>query len=314
MTKTIEKVDESQKYSGLVFDIKRYAINDGPGIRTTIFLKGCPLSCVWCHNPESRSPNAEKMYSAAKCIGCQQCVKICPQEACSLTPDGIVTDKELCIVCGTCAENCPAKATEMSARLETVESIMAVLEKEIIFFDQSGGGVTFSGGEPLMFPKFLIMLLDACGERGIHRTLDTTGFTKTETLLEVAKRVELFLYDLKMTDSAKHKKYTGVDNKIILHNLKVLAESGANINIRVPLIQGINDNERNIKETAAFIGALAGQKKRVDFLLYHNIADHKHHKLGQDYDSNGMAPPDGEKQEQIIAKFEAYGIPAKINR
>jgi pyruvate formate lyase activating enzyme len=313
MTKTIEKVDESQKYSGLVFDIKRYAINDGPGIRTTIFMKGCPLSCLWCHNPEGRSPKVQKMYSAAKCIGCQQCVEICSQEACSLTPAGIVTDKELCIVCGKCAENCPAKATEMSGRPETVESIMAVLEKEIIFFDQSGGGVTFSGGEPLMFPKFLIMLLDACGERAIHRTVDTTGFTKTETLLKVAKRVELFLYDLKIMDSAKHKKYTGVNNEIILHNLKVLAESGANINIRIPLIKDINDDERNIEETAAFIGALAGEKRQIDLLPYHNIADHKHQKLGQDYNSNGMAPPDEERQKQIIAKFEAYGIPAKIS-
>lgn len=313
MPKTGKMVDDSQKYSGIVFDIKRYAINDGPGIRTTIFLKGCPLSCVWCHNPESRSPKVEKMYSAAKCIGCLQCVELCPEEACSLTPEGIVTDKKLCIVCGTCAQNCPAKATEMSGRRENVESIMAVIEKEIIFFDQSGGGVTFSGGEPLMFPNFLIMLLDACGERGIHRTLDTTGFAKTETLLEVAQRVELFLYDIKMMDSTKHKQYTGVNNEMILHNLKVLSESGANIQIRIPLIKDINDDNKNIEETAVFISALAGEKKRVDLLPYHKIANHKHHKLGQEHNSNGMVSPDAERQKQIVAKFEAYGIPAKVN-
>ena len=312
MTKTIEIMDNSKKYSGLVFDIKHYAINDGPGIRTTIFLKGCPLSCVWCHNPESRSPKVQKMYSVAKCISCLQCIEICHQGACSLSPEGIVTDKELCIVCGKCAENCPTKATEMSGHPETVESIMEIIEKEIIFFDKSGGGVTFSGGEPLMFPDFLILLLDACGKRGIHRAVDTNGFTKTETLLKVAKRVELFLYDLKMMDSTKHKKYTGVSNEIILHNLKVLAESGANINIRIPLIKDINDDERNIEETADFINTLAGEKKTIDFLLYHNFASHKYQKLGQVYDSKGMVSPDEERQKQIMTKFEAYGIPVKI--
>lgn len=299
--------------SGLIFDIKRYAINDGPGIRTTIFLKGCPLSCAWCHNPESRSTKKQKMYSAAKCIGCQQCIEICPEDACSLTSDGIKTDPKLCVVCGKCAEICPANATEMSGRRESVVSIMQIIEKDIIFFDQSGGGVTFSGGEPLMFPKFLIKLLDACGEKGIHRTLDTTGFTKTETLLEVAKRVELFLYDLKMMDSSKHKKYTGVHNDIILHNLKVLAQSGAKIKVRIPLIKDINDDEFNITKTASFISELDIEPIRVDLLPYHNIAGNKYQKLGQNFESNGMAPPDDWRLKQIIAEFESYGVSAKIN-
>lgn len=311
----VEKIKQIiQTYSGLVFDFKHYAIHDGPGIRTTVFLKGCPLSCVWCHNPEGLSPNIEKMYTAAKCIGCRQCVEICPQKACTITPDGIKTDKELCFVCGQCAEQCPAKATEMSGRPETVESIMNILEKEIIFFDQSGGGVTFSGGEPLLFPEFLIMLLDACGERGIHRTVDTSGFAETDTLLKVAERVDLFLYDIKMMDSKKHQKYTGVDNKIILHNLRVLAESGANIFIRIPLIKGINDDENNIEETAVLINTLPGDKKQVELLPYHNIAGHKHLKLGRIYDLHSLAPPTRDRQEQIIAKFKEYGIPVTLSR
>jgi len=309
MFDALKKNEESQKYSGLVFDIKRFAINDGPGIRTTVFLKGCPLSCIWCHNPESRSPKPDKMYSAAKCIGCQKCVEVCSKDACTLTADGIVTNKDLCIVCGDCADNCPTKATEISGHPESVENIMRILENEIAFFDESGGGVTFSGGEPLMFPNFLIMLLDACGDKGIHRTVDTSGFTKMETILDVAKRTDLFLYDLKMMDPIKHKIYTGVSTEIILHNLIELAESGANIQIRIPLIKDINDSEEDIIEAAMFINKLAGEKKHVELLAYHNIAEHKHQKLGQEYNSNGLAAPSSEKLKEISSIFKTYDIP-----
>lgn len=303
----------AQKNSGLIFDVKRYAVNDGPGIRTTVFLKGCPLNCVWCHNPESRSPKPEKMYSAAKCIGCRKCVEICSQEACTLTEEGIVTDKDLCIVCGECADICPTKASEISGYSASVENIMNTLEKDIVFFDQSGGGVTFSGGEPLMFPNFLIMLLEACGERGIHRTIDTSGFAKTEIVLDVAKRTELFLYDLKMMDTEKHKKYTGVHNGLILNNLVKLSDFGASIIIRIPLIKDINDSEEDIIETAMFINKLAGDKKQVELLPYHNIADHKHQKLGQEYSSNGMASPDEDRLTHVVELFKFYGIKACIS-
>ena len=304
--------DNTRRYSGLIFDIKHYAIHDGPGIRTTIFLKGCPLSCIWCHNPESRSPKIQKLYSVEKCIGCRQCIEICPEDACSLTADGIHTDQEKCIVCGTCADNCPAEATEMSGRMETVDNILKVLEKELLFFDQSGGGVTFSGGEPLMFPNFLITLLDACGEKGIHRTVDTTGFTKTETILKVSQRTELFLYDLKHMDTEKHRTYTGVDNERILHNLQALADSGAEIRIRMPLIKGINDDIANIEQTAAFIKGLAGKKKPVDLLPYHNIADNKYRKLGMPSQSADLAAPDKHRLEEIIATFADHGLTASV--
>lgn len=296
----------------LIFDIKRYAINDGPGIRITIFLKGCPLSCDWCHNPESQSPGVQKMYTNSKCIGCGECVEACVQHACTLTPNGIVTDPDACILCGKCEEVCPTKATEMSGELLTVDEIMIKIEKERTFFDQSNGGVTFSGGEPLMYPDFLISLLDACGEKGIHRVVDTTGFAKTSTLLEVAKRCDLFLYDLKVMDDKKHKKYTGVSNKKILENLQILAETGANINIRIPLIKGVNDDDKNIEETATFINALAGEKKKINLLPYHNIASAKYKKLGMKFNRKEMAEPTEEMQKQIVRKFEAYGLEAVI--
>ena len=292
--------------------MKRYAINDGPGIRITIFLKGCYLNCAWCHNPESISTKVQKMYSADKCMHCGTCVEACPEKAITLTSAGIVTDTKLCKLCGTCADVCPTKATEMSGRTATVDEIVALVEKERIFFDQSGGGVTFSGGEPLMHAKFLITLLDACGARGVHRTVDTTGLAKTETLLEVAKRTDHFLYDLKMMDSVRHKKWTDVENERILHNLQILAETGASINIRIPLIKGVNDDAENIAATAKFVAGLAGEKKRVNLLPYHNIAAKKYEKLGTAWDPGGMAEPEKYEQESIIAQFAEYGVEAMV--
>ncbi len=204
----------------LVFDIKRYAINDGPGIRIAVFLKGCNLNCTWCHNPESISAEAERMYSSSKCIKCGTCVAACPEKAITLTPEGIITDTELCKMSGKCAEVCPTKAIEISGREISVAEIMKEIEKERPFFDQSGGGVTFSGGEPLLHHKFLIRLLEECGKRGIHRAVDTAGFVNTDIILKVAEHTDLFLYDLKMMDPEKHRKWIGVTNEKILENLK----------------------------------------------------------------------------------------------
>lgn len=296
----------------LIFDIKRYAINDGPGIRITIFLKGCPLSCDWCHNPESQSTKMQKMYTNTKCIGCGECVEACEQNACVLTPDGIVTDPNACILCGKCAEVCPTKATEMSGELQSLEQIIAAIEKEMVFFDHSNGGVTFSGGEPLMHSGFLIKLLDACGEKNIHRVVDTTGFTKKETLLKVAERTDHFLFDLKMMNNERHKTFTGVGNEIILENLRTLAAIGASINIRIPLIKGVNDDDDNIDETIEFITSLPGEKRKINILPYHAVAAKKYEKLGGKYDEKNMTEPSEEEQERIIQLFKDNGLDAVI--
>ena len=296
----------------LIFDIKRYAINDGPGIRVTIFLKGCPLSCKWCHNPESISREVQKMYTESKCIGSLECIKICEQEALSLGPNGIVTDVDACNLCGKCAEVCPTKAIEMSGEEMSVEKVMKIIKRETLFMDQSKGGVTFSGGEPLMHHEFLIELLEACGEEGIHRCVDTSGFANTKIFKEVAQRTDHFLYDLKMMDSDKHKELTGVPNEKILENLKILAETRAAMNIRIPLIKGINDDEKNILRSAEFIASLSGGKKMVNILPYHNIASKKYEKLGIEYAQGTMDEPDQDHQKRILEIFQSFGIEAII--
>lgn len=296
----------------LIFDIKRYAINDGPGIRLVVFFKGCNLHCAWCHNPESISAKIEKMYATAKCIKCGSCVDACPENAITLTPDGIITDPYLCKMCGKCAEVCPTKAMEMSGKEMSVSEIMDSIEKERVFFDQSGGGVTFSGGEPLVHTKMLVELLDQCGKRGIHRAVDTAGNASTETILNVARQTDLFLYDLKMMDSVQHKKWINSGNEKILHNLKAIAEAGAHIIIRIPLIGGVNDTDENIEQTAKFISALAGDKKEVHLLPYHNIARNKYLKLGKADDFETLYEPDKKTLARVITKFSEFGIKASV--
>ncbi len=298
--------------NSLIFDIKRYAINDGPGIRVVVFFKGCNLHCAWCHNPESISADIEKMYSPAKCIRCGSCVDACPEDAITLTTDGIITDPDLCKSCGKCAEVCPTRAIEMSGKEMTVSEIMDNIEKERVFFDQSGGGVTFSGGEPLIHTEMLIELLEECGKRGIHRAVDTAGNVNTGTILKVAKHTDLFLYDLKLMDPVLHRKWTNSGNERILYNLKAIAGAGSNIIIRIPLIGGVNDTDENIEHTARYISELAGDKKEVHLLPYHNIAMNKYMKLGKAEDFASLHEPDKKTLANAIAIFKKSGIKASV--
>ncbi|MBE9489337.1 MAG: glycyl-radical enzyme activating protein [Bacteroidetes bacterium] len=298
--------------SPLIFDIKKYAINDGPGIRITIFFKGCALSCKWCHNPESIPVEQQKMFSSDKCIGSQECIKHCPNEALTLTSNGIVTNTDICAMCGKCAEVCPTKAIEMTGELMPIEQVMSQIKREVVLMDTSGGGVTISGGEPLLHHKYLIKLLDACGKEGIHRCIDTTGFSSTKVLLEVAAKSEHFLYDLKMMDAEKHKKWTGVSNVKILENLQILAAGGMAMNIRIPLIKGVNDDDDNIYKSAKFIANLKGNQPIVNILPFHNIAAKKYEKLGAYYDKGVMDEPDSKRVNEILEIFTMYSINVRI--
>lgn len=298
--------------AGLIFDIKKFAINDGPGIRLTVFFKGCNLECKWCHNPESMSPKVQKMYNAKKCIGALSCIKICPNDALIMTSEGIVTDYNVCNLCGKCAEVCPTKAFEMLGSEIPISELMKKIDNEAIFFDQSGGGVTFSGGEPLMHSEYLLTALKECGKRMYHRVVDTTAFAKLETILEVAKHTELFLIDLKVMDSEKHKEFTGVGNEKILSNIVELAKTNCEIIFRIPLIKGVNTSEENILQTALFINSLEGDKSVVNLLPYHNVAGNKHLKLGNSINFMTFETPTTIEIKEVVSMFEKHGITATL--
>lgn len=297
--------------TGAIFDIKRYAIHDGPGIRTTVFLKGCPLSCWWCHNPESLASTLHGIYRKDRCIACGECVDACPQGALRLTDQGVVTDPSRCRHCQTCADVCPAEVREFIGRTERVDHLMEAIQKDIPFYDESGGGVTFSGGEPLLQAAFLLALLDRCGRIGIHRAVDTTGYADTDILLAVAAYTDLFLFDLKLMDPVKHRKYTGVSNQIILRNLERLAGQDANVTIRIPLLPGINDDDENLDRTGSFLSTLPGVRN-VDILPYHNSSQNKYRKLGSVYRAASVKAPTTQQLANVAARLEAFDLQVGI--
>ncbi|MDL2220992.1 glycyl-radical enzyme activating protein [Parabacteroides sp. OttesenSCG-928-N08] len=298
----------------LLFDIKRYAINDGPGIRITLFLKGCPLSCLWCHNPESISPKQQKLYAKRRCIGCSSCVDSCPNGALQLTQEGVITDATRCTLCGRCAEVCPTMAMEMSGKVYTPEALLQEIEKERLFMDQSGGGVTFCGGEPLFFPDFLTDLLRRCGERAIHRAVDTTLYASTAVVDRVMAETDLFLIDLKVMDSERHRRFCGVGNERILSNIRHVATAGKPYIIRIPMIEGVNCDNDNIEASAAFIDSLTGEHKTVHLLPYHDIGKGKHERLGTRYNPEElpMTVPSEDTLQRWMEALQQGGIEAII--
>lgn len=295
----------------IIFDIKRYAINDGPGIRTTIFMKGCPLRCVWCHNPESWKALPQKQYKKSKCIGCRSCIEVCPQGAIMLTPNGIVPVPEAkCISCGKCADECPSTALEMCGKEWTMEELMAEIEKERDVMQSSGGGITLCGGEPLMQAEATLEILKELGRRGFHRVVDTTLYADQSVVREIAANCELFLVDLKHMSDEAHRKFTGVSNKTILENIRLLDDLGSSFFIRIPLIDGVNSDEENIEKTAEFISSLRNWKERqVNLLPYHDVARDKHRRLWVEWgETDSFSKPSDETLERCSRQFAAHGI------
>lgn len=294
-----------------IFAIKRYAIHDGPQIRTTVFLKGCPLSCWWCHNPEGMSPDIDIVADYSGCIGCAECVRGCEGGALSQQDKRIVKQDDHCVKCFGCVEICPAMVYSTTGWTTSVQSVMDEIRKDLPFYDQSGGGVTFSGGEPLMQPDFLLELLEECGRLDIHRTVDTSCFATKETVQRVAEKTDLFLIDLKHMDNSSHRTCTGVDNTIILENIRLLAGMAKPMRIRIPLIPTINDGEDNMHQSAQFISSLSPDIE-VDLLEYHNSATAKYKKMGKIYPAAQIPPKDSAVTEQSKNILESYGITTAI--
>jgi pyruvate formate lyase activating enzyme len=301
--------------TGTIFDIRRFSVHDGPGIRTTVFFKGCPLRCWWCHNPESQSFQPEILLNPGRCIRCGACVAACPEGAIPSGQMAAAPDPALCTRCGACTEACAAEARELAGRVMSVSQVMAEVGRDLAFYDQSGGGVTFSGGEPLAQPGFLAALLRACKSQEIRTALDTSGYAPWKTLAELAPDVDLFLYDLKLVDPAAHRRMTGVSNQRILSNLFKLSELGARLILRVPVIPGVNADPAAIRAVAE-IARQAGQVGRgieeIDLLPYHQAAIGKYERMDLPYALPEVKPPTPEDLDSLAEILEGLGNKVKI--
>lgn len=293
----------------LITNIQKCSTKDGPGIRTTIFFKGCPLDCAWCHNPETKSYVKDIMYDEEKCVRCGTCVKVCPNHAIHMEAD-LSTDLEKCIRCSLCTDFCVNNARHIIGEEYTLEKVIKEIKKDIAFYESSGGGVTLSGGEAMVQIDFIEELVKECKNLGISVAIDTCGYVPFENFEKIIDYVDIFLYDLKLMNSEKHKKYTGKTNKLILDNLKKLSDYGANINIRIPLINNVNADMENILDTINFIKKL--NIKSINLLPYHDLGVYKYKKLQCRYDEKQMEKPDKKTVEKIKNIFEKEGFHIKI--
>lgn len=297
--------------TGFVFNLQKYSLQDGPGIRTTVFLKGCPLCCQWCHNPESISPRREIIVVESRCIACGECRAACEFGE-SVAGTGVLPPRhDQCTLCAECVDACPTGARQVIGRTMTVAEVVAEVIKDRIFYEDSGGGVTISGGEPLMQPRFVTALLAALREAGVHRVLDTTGFGCTEHLLEAAKLADMVLYDLKAFDEARHRELTGVSNRSILANLTALNEVHCNVWIRLPVVPGFNDDLVELRKIADFVAGLRNVTL-VNLLPFHRSGLHKYERLGQVHGLHGVAVPSEELMEHAAEVFRARQLPTKL--
>ncbi len=297
---------------GHIFDLQHFSTDDGPGIRSTVFLKGCPLKCQWCANPESQSPQRQLAHRSAVCIGCGMCMASCPQGALSPGEKGMVIDRTKCVGCGSCVKMCPTGAMFFYGRDISVEEAFAEVRKDKSYYEHSGGGVTTGGGECMMQPEFVAELFKLCRAEGIHTALDTCGYFPEESLPLVWDYTDLVLFDLKLMNKAKHMEYIGTDNELIHRNLEAMINKGMTVFIRVPVIPGVNDSEEELEAIAKYVAEL-DKNLHVDILPYHRFGERKYEMLGMEYKLKGTVSPDDEKKASYGAIFEKYGIDHRIH-
>ncbi len=298
--------------TGIIFDIKRYAIHDGPGIRTTVFLKGCLLKCPWCHNPEGKAKEQEFMWWKEKCLGCRDCQNACTREAISFLDDSLLRETTKCDLCGACAEACSSEALKLVGKKMTTEEVLREIEKDVPFYEESKGGMTLSGGEPLLQADFSRNLLKACKESGIHTAVDTCGHAGWDVLSAIAEHADLFLYDLKVVDDVKHRKFTAVSNRLILDNLTRLSQIGVKVVVRFPFIPGVNDNEKDILKLGRLVSSLRSVKE-LSILAYHKGGVEKSRRLRPPIGSFFTdRPPSAERLSQAVKKLEGCGLNVQI--
>lgn len=298
---------------GGVFNIQHYSIHDGPGIRTTVFLKGCPLRCLWCQNPESQVSQAELFFDSAKCKACGTCAPVCPTSAIEIRDGRLWTNRQLCRGSGRCAAVCPNEARHLMGREMTAGEVFKEVNGDAIFYQQSGGGVTLSGGDPVSQPKFSTDLLRLCKEAGLHTAIDTCGHIEWETLRTMLEWVDLVLLDLKHMDSSKHKELTGVANDWILENARrICHELSVPLWVRVPIIPGYNDSIENIASTAGFVARQLGPSVRMNLLPYHTMGETKYERLEVQGRSFLAEPPSDQAMVELQQLIESFRLSVSI--
>lgn len=294
----------SEAPKGLVFNIQKFSLHDGPGIRTVVFLKGCPLACMWCSNPEGQSRAPDLIHSCDRCIGtdeCDRCVAVCIDQAIRSDGEGgVIVDRSRCDGCGDCAYVCPSQALQVSGEWVGVDDVLRIVEEDDSFYTRSGGGLTLSGGEPLSQGAFALALLRAARSRGVDTAIETSGLCNWNTMREAARLVDRIFFDLKCLDAERHERVTGVSNSKILDNFRRLRKEFPELDVivRTPVIPGVNDSDEDIQAIAAFVEA-AGGASAYEVLPYHGFGEPKYEKLGKHYRLSHLEPPSAERMHEL---------------